>query len=227
MPIHPKSKIVFIHIPKSGGSSFEKCVLDSTGEPWQFWGKIKSESYSTLYPGRSMVERINPDRERFDPKYREGVYHHLTLNDLNIALGNANLSQEGYRFVSIYRNPFDRLVSMYEYGIQTGGRMLTKGKSFAQWFYDRPVSPQSWKFLADKDRNISPLVKILDFSSFGDEVQSFLADCGIEVPRLPWEKKSARSDWRTYYDETMLDLLSKECSDDLALASLLNFAINS
>ncbi len=173
-----------------------------------------------------MIKRINPDRINFDPNYRESVYHHLTFADISRALDVQGLYSDGYRFVSIYRNPFDRLVSMYEYGIQTGGRMLTKGKTFKEWFFDRPVSPQTHGFLRDEESALVSRIKIIDFSSFEPNVKDFLVSCGINPESLPWEKKSSRSDWRSYYDDRMIEILSAECSEDILLASSLDIKIN-
>ena len=158
MPLHEKSKIFFIHIPKTGGSTFEKVIKDHFNAPWSYWGKIHNlERYRQLFPGAEDITRVDPDRNYKDKNTKsfQNVYHHLTFRDIEKTYDIEKLLLEGVKFVSILRNPFDRLVSYFHYGQMRGGLMETSDKTFEEWFYERPISAQSRQFLIDKNNLIS------------------------------------------------------------------------
>ena len=222
MPYHRGAGVFFIHIPKTGGTSFEKLIKDKYRENWEFWGKFQSlESYRKSFPGKEDVERLNPDREYFKSKglkYKEPAYHHFTLKDIERAYDIDSLLQKDVRFVSIVRNPYDRLVSMYEYGKQRGGLMLTADKSFKEWFYDRPVSSQGTEWIKNRNGIIPSYVDILDFANYESEVRLFANNYfkGGSSP-LPHEKKTVRKRWQEYYDDKMMNIAKSEFGDDEAL----------
>lgn len=85
MPIFLKNKIVFIHIPKTGGSSIQEQLI-SSGDELLFWS-----------PEFKKVNTHTPQ--------------HSTFSELK----QMNLLPSGFKIVSCIRHPFARYISQYNY----------------------------------------------------------------------------------------------------------------
>jgi len=213
MPVNHKYKLIFLHIPKSAGSSVANFISSATGEKWDLWGKYRDEEqYSELYPGRSSISRLDPSRK--DPRQKNNAYHHLILSDIKCAMGDDIFST--YSKFCVIRNPWDRLVSMYEYGLARGGLMGTAGYTFEEWFYSRPVTPVLLPWI-EINGCIPTDLTFINFDSFNNEVTKYLANLGIDCNTLQMVhlKKSIRDDYKKYYNQDMLEKLSMECSADI------------
>lgn len=183
-----------------------------TGEKWDLWGKYRDETqYSELFPGRDKISRIDPSR--IDPRQKNNAYHHLILSDIRLALGSEIFST--YHKFCVIRNPWDRLVSMYEYGLPRG-LMSTAGLTFQQWFYSRPVTPVLLPWI-EVDDVVPKDLHFIDFNNFNAEVVNFLQSVEIPCNSYPMshEKKSIRRDYTEYYDSKMIDIIADECKDDI------------
>ena len=100
MPVFRREKLIFIHIPKTAGTSVEnaikrkyKCLLNA----FTFWGTVHQVSHSL---------------------------HHCTYNEIVDIVCNKKISSihyqgleniEKFRIFTIVRNPYDRFVSEYRY----------------------------------------------------------------------------------------------------------------
>ena len=225
MPICHEKKIVLIHIPKSGGTTIEKIIRENTSVGWDFFGRIrdKEKFFSKYGVHLNELTRTNPDRAIYDRKYKENALHHLTLKDFSCAYNIQDLLRQDYVFYSVMRCPFDRLVSMYEYGI-SNNLMLTEGKTFSEWFYNRPVSCQSKQFMLDDSNSVPDFVNIIDFNHFGEAVLALFDK--FDIPQsypMPHAKKSSRKAIHEYYNSSMIDILRRECQGDLDLMRDLDF----
>src|SRR5436305_8741969 len=97
MPIFKKAKALFIHIPKTGGTSVEK----------ELYLREKPENrynHKTFY---------STEPHKYNGRLNYSLQH-FTLRDLKIALGK-NVLKAFKTVFSIVRNPFDRLVSEFHY----------------------------------------------------------------------------------------------------------------
>lgn len=104
MPISHKHKIIFIHIPKCAGSSIES-ILDIKG-------------VNDFY-----TKGMNYYREQIIPKDKFSLddykiclsknMQHYTFLELSKILDNEILKT--YKIITVVRNPFDRLVSEYNF----------------------------------------------------------------------------------------------------------------
>ncbi len=125
---------------------------------------------------------------------------------------------EFFKF-AFFRNPFDRMVSSYEYRVQFLGE---RHSSFKDWMMnvvkkdplDREWSNQLW-MVEDNDKQI-----IVDKIYLYEDLQAGFDDAcfniGIEQKDLPFSNKTTRGDWRDYYCEETADLVSKRFARDLA-----------
>ena len=229
MPYHINSKLFFIHIPKTGGSTFEKVIKDYYNTPWSYWGKIHNlERYRQIFPNKEDIKRLDPDRNYMekDSLSLQTVYHHLTFRDIEKTYDTNNLYSGGVKFIAILRNPFDRLVSFFHYGQMRGGLMNTLDKTFEEWFYVRPVSCQSRQFLIDKNNIIPEYIHIIDFNNYEDQVCKFFNSQSIAIDSLPVTKKSNHTHWKNYYSSKMIKELESECAEDISLIKSLGFSLD-
>ena len=99
MLVLPNKKLIFLHIPKTGGTSINKLIQDREnrhrifGKPNptdKFWGYILN------YVGN------------FDTK-------HLTFKEINAKLIFRLIRVQGWSFVCVVRNPYERILSLHRY----------------------------------------------------------------------------------------------------------------
>ena len=112
MLIIPEIKLIFIHIPKSGGSSLNSCIL-TTQYNLYTTGRIKSKQNNSLvlYNCKNSSEYFKIEDFNYSKTDLAHVY-----NDLFYSLKKQpgpNLDEYN-RFIFV-RNPYKRLLSAYQY----------------------------------------------------------------------------------------------------------------
>ena len=204
-------EIVFVHIPKNGGTSIEDAlfppVVDrNLGE--HLWG------------------RPNP--------HQTGGMQHLQAIKIKELVGR-DLYDRCFKF-SIVRNPWDRAISMYMYhhkrydlqkflGIQDRSlfrRLLGRQKMVPFVNYLRAVKAgpihvqwdDQYKFICDTSGTV-----IVDFVGRFETLQKdFEIVCnklGISAVTLPHRKKSERREYSHYYDDESKHLVSDMYERDI------------
>ena len=98
MPILHSAKIIFVHIPKTGGGSIEKSL-----------GIYGSDNNGNLTPDLSILYG----------KYKNKFLQHLTISEIK----ERNIKDfESYKKISFVRNPYDKIISEYLWRIQMYGK---------------------------------------------------------------------------------------------------------
>jgi hypothetical protein len=169
MILHRK-KIIFIHIPKTAGTTIEQHLRAHSDWP-------------SLYPHDA------PWKVPFG--YRE----HDTANDIKKAIGN-DLFESYFKF-TIVRNPFDRMVSVWKYGLlrdrptHTG---IRPGICFSDWLRESwNRFPSTLDYITDENGKIQ-VDKVYKFENLQNAWDDICENMQIEKePLSRFRKTSAKS----------------------------------
>lgn len=210
MPVCHELRCVFVHVPKTGGTSIE-CALglrSRRGDRRALYGRIESDELKQ----RGFVS---------------GYLQHLTAADIRALAPAGSLS--GYFSFAIVRNPWDRLVSSFvnkdphlsrqarAAGVELEGLEFEHYVAATSELRHAHLQPQ-WEYLMDADGKL-----LVDFVGRFESLQeSFREVCrrlGIRR-RLPHAKKSQKrkfSDFREYYTEAARKAVEQRYVRDIAL----------
>lgn len=183
--------IVFIHIPKTGGSSIH-------------------DTLKALY-GKSNV--------KFD-----GCHH--TLSEL---LDKYSECKEYIKF-SVVRNPWDKMVSQFEYSKKVRDQSVLKvdNDNFQTWLkrlykykYDNNIvkyfcgNSTDWLLNSDGDIDMDA---ILRFENLNEHFKIFCEKYNLKYLQLPYKNVSPnRKPYQEYYDDETKSLVMKHFKKDINL----------
>lgn len=214
---------LFIHIPKSGGSSIEKAFMGNH-KYLNFTIKyIFTESKFSNFMVGSMrnthwrkfifwlVGFFMCDLTNLWGIYRGKVLQHLTYQEI---MSNKKFHQNKKLIkFTIIRNPYDRIISAYHFL----GRNMTF-RHFVYWvykeldnYYRHNVKPfcvilPQWEFLINERGKIK-ISNILRFENLKKEFQSFCDKYHLELdlPHINQRKRTKKL--QDYYDQELGDMV--------------------
>jgi hypothetical protein len=169
--------LLFIHIPKTGGSSIEEYIKKKYNIP------LDEKSLFT-----AVGKRLN------------GVsYQHQTYNDIydNREFFNINF-ENNMKIMTIVRNPYDRIISdlfffkLINYYTEPEEVFLTIKDKFLMCKYDNHPLPQ-YKFVTDKNGNLIDNIIIIKNEHLNQAMKNLgYRDFGIhiQVNKLIKDRKS-------------------------------------
>jgi hypothetical protein len=209
--ISHKHKCIFIHIPKSGGTSIEDIIWPSTAD----------RSEENLWGGLI---------DQYSNKHQTGGLQHLLASQVKQEVGEEVFSKY-YKFTFV-RNPWDKAVSQYSYlkgrndlrkliGIKENAEFKTyldliQKTIHVQWM------PQSKFFLDNNGEKLVDFVgKLEDFdNNVHDVLDTLNIRKGIfqkKIRKIPHSKKSSRTHYSDYYDKESKELVENIYGQDIEL----------
>lgn len=208
MPVDFNKELIFIHIPKTGGTSVTHALdLLDTNNFFSYQPTIISMSQIETYfesLEKNIVLSITPQ--------------HLSSCQLKSIVGD---KYDIYTKFSIVRNPYDRIVSEYHYIKNLPNRKFEpfKNLSFLQFvrsvfdlphmlqksIFDNHLTPQN-EFLTCFDSN-DKIFKFEDISQVFDWL-----NCKYEH-----KKKSQRKHYTEYYCDSSYEIVSNIYKEDLSI----------
>ena len=219
--ISKKHNCIFIHIPKTGGTSIENMI-------WAPEEKIKEN----LYGGggglnEPFIKKLLKPRAN---KHQTGGLQHLLAKQVKKEVNNKFFAQ-ALKFTMV-RNPWDKVISQYKYMFTKNSLMkyigmdkntkliqyleLISKKKHVQW------EDQHKFFLDDNGETI--VNHILKFENFNMEVSKILNKLDIEFDAILHLNKGIRKHYSEYYDNETKEFVADMYSQDI---KLLGYSYNS
>jgi len=195
-----RHRCIFVHIPKTGGTSIENLIWPgprTTGELWM--GFV----------------------DKYHNQYQTGGLQHLLATQIRAEVG-ARVFGDFYKF-SIVRNPWDKAVSQFSsmasrddlrdfIGMKKGDSFRTYAdlimrRKHVQW------EPQV-SFL--RDSNVDMLVDYIGrYEAFSESVHRVLKTVGISANAIPHENASHRGPYPDYYDDDSREMIASLYAADI------------
>lgn len=207
MPISSKYKCLFIHIPKTGGTSIES-ALGILGD----WRIENIGDLFGLIQSKDIKER----------GFKSNFLQHLTYEQGQIITPVTN----NYRSFSIVRNPWDKMVSIYsnpdnnllkvaaEQGIYIKDLQF---KDFVKMtgFINHIHLESQYKFICDQEDKI--LVDFVGkFEYLQRDFKNLCEQLRIDL-KLPHKNQSKRQSYRQYYSKSTKDIIYRRYQKDIEL----------
>ncbi|MFZ5908184.1 MAG: sulfotransferase family 2 domain-containing protein [Nitrospirota bacterium] len=196
MNISDHNKCIFIHIPRTGGTSFKEAMgLMGRGHlPWQYYFVVYPEQWKT-YAKFSVVR--NPwDRAVSAYSYArmEKSYWHDNINRIASHPDYALLRNKTFRdCCEILLNNRDLLVH-------------------ESWY------PQHFWIMNNEDEKFQLMVdSVLRFETLDEDLSDFCARMGMEKICLPHWNKSPHEDYRKLYDNHTREIIGRLYAEDIRL----------
>lgn len=208
MIISTRRRYIFVHIPKTGGTSLALAL------------EARAAADDILIGDTPKAQRRRGRLKGLQAAGR--LWKHSTLADIDGILPPDQMAQ--MKVICMVRNPWDRLVSYYhwlqEQTFDHEAVRLAQGLSFSG-FLNHPHTQASflqWPFerhvtLANGAKRGDFFVRLEDFQC---DIAAFEAHLGfaIELPKANVSRR--RRDYRSYYSEADSELVGRLCAEDIA-----------
>jgi len=197
MPIYPQHKLTYIHIPKTAGGSIEKLL-----EPYKAQG-----SKTTL----NRILRLLPIKRNIDRAYIPG---HATALKHRAWMGED--LWKTFTSFAVVRNPYDRLISEYEYVRQTPRHHRHKHVNtltFEGYLAERSVTQMP--FITNRSGSIM-VEHVLRFEELHDGLDALFTQLGI-AERLPQKSdlnSSNKKTRSTYLSREAIEIINTKAAQD-------------
>lgn len=182
--------LVFLHVPKTGGMSLTRFLLDMLPKPVYY------------------VAPLVPLEQR------EGITHIQGIRHENLENADAILSAHGMELktipliLSVIRNPYELEVSRYAY--LRKGQLVDQGfnqdlaisadfTSFAE--HSLPHTKRPIESYFRRHGQVPPNLKVARFETLEKDVREILGSIGLtSLTALPRDNASSHGDYRLYYN---------------------------
>ncbi|HAR51139.1 sulfotransferase family 2 domain-containing protein [Roseovarius nubinhibens] len=208
MIISTRRRYIFVHIPKTGGTSLALAL------------EARAAADDILIGDTPKAQRRRGRLKGLQAAGR--LWKHSTLADIDGILPPEQMAQ--MKVICMVRNPWDRLVSYYHWlqeqtfdheAVRLAQALSFSGflnhphtqASFLQWPFERYVT------LANGAKRGDFFVRLEDFQR---DIAAFEAHLGfgIELPKTNVSRR--RRDYRSYYSEVDSELVGRLCAEDIA-----------
>ena len=204
-------KYMFIHFPKTGGTSIKKVIL--------YNDIFQANTKGQCHKNKTAIADCN------DPKVDTNIWTHSSLRDgVNYLKNKGYQPDEYFKFIFI-RNPWDRMVSLYEYHIQvlakTNPYWVGKWsfKSFKEFVHHKnPHHIFDGNFINTNYK----FDFIGKFENIKEDMQTIckkIMKNNYRYINLPHENATLRYHYRHYYNKETKKIVEEKCSKIIELGN--------
>ena len=196
MPISINHSCVFIHVPRTGGTTIEKIL--GIHKDWPtlfidvFQGRLESEG--------NILE-----------------LQHLPYEEMK-SIANIRYTEDFFKFTFV-RNPWDRLVSEYS-------TLNQRDKNFFTQFVTRTaqIVNKSSK-IKGENCHLRPQIEFISddldfvgrFENYIEDVENVLRRLGVDCQRIPQYGQTDHQNYTSFYDVQTIELVAEIYKDDIRL----------
>lgn len=207
MPISDKYKCLFVHIPKTAGTSIENAL--------GIFGDWKIEDQNSLF---GLVQ----SKELKEHNFLSNFLQHLTYSQCNLV----KPLPDSYTSFSFVRNPWDKMVSIYS---NPDNNLVHEAKqqgikikelSFEDFIYqtnniDHIHLEHQHRFICNEKNKIA-VNFVGKFETLQKDFKILCSMLNID-PTLPHQNKSNHTNYREYYNEELMNIIGKRYAKDIQL----------
>ena len=201
-----EKQCIFVHIPKTGGTSVENAI----------WGRdLDCRTERDLWMGA-----VRPGYN----KYQTGGLQHLLASQISQEVGS-DVFDRFFKF-SFVRNPWSKTVSQFCYARTRKDLMkfigMSRWTSFRRYLdliqeTEHVQSYEQWRFIVDSEGN-----RLVDFVGRFEEIDADFAKVagriGMSGTALPHDRRRKhKKDFRTYYNSTTVDKVAEIYCRDIEM----------
>lgn len=203
MLLSQDNKFLFVHIPKTAGTSIRNSLKPYAVDPMMFWEN-------------RLLSRIGIHVNVVSPWRRKRFRPHSTAGHIRQHLPS-DVYESLFKFAFV-RNPWDLLVSLYNFIPSRPGHRYSdavKKMSFAEFvdaWTQRPEISQAQWLRGDTGELIVDCVGY--FETVGSDFSAICGRLGINCG-LPKHNQSKHSNYQTYYTNEVRDLVQTRLADDI------------
>lgn len=199
---------IFVHIPKTGGTSLALALEDRA---------MKDDIMLGDTP-----KALKRRRRVKDVKTSGRLWKHAGLGDIDGLVSTGEISQM-FTF-TLVRNPWDRIVSYYHWlkgqSFEHPAVKLAKAQSFEGFLTD-PMTTRAqnqWpaaRYMTDVN-GVERCSSYIRLENFAQDAAPLIKHLGFEIA-MPWENRSERAKgYRDYYSSAMRNAVAECCAEDIA-----------
>ena len=203
-----EKKILFIHIPKTGGTSITKAL---SGD----------RSHTTLRHHLLFKKRYIPNF--FQNKKQNIIVSSRIIYEQKFLKNKVPLIDENYKKITIIRNPWARAVSWYKdvmrHENHRKGHGITNDISFKKFLLSYgnkswALRPQTY-WLIDWEGNIyiDLICKLENLNKDWPKICDFLSINNLELPHI--NQSPDNYEWKNYYDNETKKYVEKKYSFEI------------
>jgi hypothetical protein len=216
-----EKKIIFIHIPKTGGNSVQRVLAEYSEDKIIVFNRIDEEK---RYRGRGKSGFKNPVPQDGEDRFgvanlQYGLKKHATLAEYKNALAD-EIYNNMYKF-SILRNPWDRAISFYFSPHR--GNVIWSREDFVNFVKIKMLPVRSYIHQdvtkIDEQLNGGTLNKDIDFllkfETLASDFKIVCDEIGVDYKPLPTLNKNPKKHYSYYYDDALKDMIIEKFSDEI------------